>query len=61
MTKNRMGNLMTVVLQLTEMSILIVNYFFGRCNIMSLFRQLSNSCLMRFACYIIKENALMPS
>lgn len=59
MTIYRIGNLMTVILQLTEMNILAVNYFmFGRCTV---FRQLLTSCLMRFACYIIKKNTLMQS
>jgi len=38
MTKNRMGNLMTVTPQITAMTVLIVNYFlFGCCTVMSCF------------------------
>jgi len=38
MTMNRIGNLMIVILQSTEINILIVNYFlFGRCTVMSRF------------------------
>jgi len=37
-TKNRMGNLMIVILQLTVMNILTVNYFLlGLCTVMSRF------------------------
>jgi hypothetical protein len=38
MTKNRMGNLITVLPQLTEITVLIVNYFlFGYFIVMSYF------------------------
>jgi hypothetical protein len=49
---------MIVVLQVTEMSIIIRLVVVLLCHV---FRQLLTVCLMRFACYIIKKNALMPS
>lgn len=59
MTKNKMVNLMIVIFQLTEMKwIIFCLVVVMLCNV---FRQLSTSCLMQFACYIIKKNTLMPS